>query len=113
MDNKDYSQESTIDMAYEIIKEEKQPVEFYDLWNRIVELKGYNEEQIDENESVFYTNITLDGRVINVGDNRWDLRERHKFEDVNIDMNDVYSDDDSAEEDDVDDSSIEDSYSDD
>ncbi len=113
MDNKDYSQESTIDMAYEIIKEEQHPVEFYDLWNRIVELKGFTQEQIDENESVFYTNITLDGRVINVGDNRWDLRERHKFEDVNIDMNDVYSDDDSAEEDDVDDSSIEDSYSDD
>ena len=34
----------------------------------------------------------MDGRFITTGENRWDLRERHKFEDVHIDMNDIYAD---------------------
>ena len=63
--------------------------------------------------SLFYTNITLDGRFITVGENAWDLRSRHKFSDVHIDMNDIYSDDeedDSEEPEDDVDSTIEDDY---
>lgn len=41
----------------------------------------------NEKESLFYTNITLDGRFITVGENNWDLRSRHKFDEVHIDMN--------------------------
>ena len=41
----------------------------------------------------FYTNLTLDSRFVNVGDNKWDLRERLPFEKVHIDMNDIYNDD--------------------
>ena len=37
-------------------------------------------ENIDEDISFFYTNLTLDGRFVNVGDNKWNLRERVKFE---------------------------------
>ena len=59
----------------------------------------------------FYTNITLDGRFITVGENAWDLRSRHKFSDVHIDMNDIYADEEETEEleEDVD-STIEDDY---
>lgn len=108
----DYSQTSMVDVAYDIMEGMKQPIDFYDLWAQVAEKKNFSEEEKEENESVFYTNITLDGRMITVGENRWDLRERHKFEDVHIDMNDVYSDDEEEEED-ADDGSIEDSYSDD
>lgn len=109
----DYSQTSMTDVAYDIMKDMKEPVGFYDLWEQVSALKGFDDEQKDQNESTFYTNITLDGRMITVGENRWDLRSRHKFEDVHIDMNDVYADEDTSEdEDDGDDSSIEDSYED-
>ena len=27
----------------------------------------------------YYTNITLDGRFITIGENNWDLRSRHKI----------------------------------
>ena len=57
--------------------------------------------------------ITLDGRFITVGENNWDLRSRHKFSDVHIDMNDIYADDEEEAseelEEDVD-STIEDDY---
>ena len=60
---------------------------------------------------VFYTNITLDGRFITVGENRWDLRSRHKFDEVHIDMNDIYADDEEdTSDDDGDDGLIEDDY---
>ena len=47
---------------------------------------------------------------ITVGENRWDLRSRHKFEEVHIDMNDVYADDEESEDLDEDDGLIEDDY---
>ena len=68
---------------------------------------------LSNEESLFYTNITLDGRFITVGENNWDLRSRHKFSDVHIDMNDIYADDEEEAseelEEDVD-STIEDDY---
>ena len=69
------------------------------------------DEQKEDKESLFYTNITLDGRFITVGENAWDLRSRHKFSDVHIDMNDIYADEEETEEleEDVD-STIEDDY---
>lgn len=109
----DYSQTSMADVAYDIMQELKQPIDFYTLWEQVAEKKNFSEEEKEENESVFYTNITIDGRMITVGDNRWDLRSRHKFEEVHIDMNDVYTDEDNGEEEESDDGSIEDSYSDD
>ena len=109
----DYSQISMVDLAYQIMQERTQPIDFYELWSIICQKKQFTEEEIDENESNFYTNITLDGRMITTGENRWDLRVRHKFEDVHIDMNDIYSEEEASDEDDQDDSVIEDKYSDD
>jgi DNA-directed RNA polymerase subunit delta len=109
----DYSQISMVDLAYQIMQERTQPIDFYELWSIICEKKQFTEEEIDENESNFYTNITLDGRMITTGENRLDLRVRHKFEDVHIDMNDIYNEEEASDEDDQDDSVIEDKYSDD
>ena len=70
-------------------------------------------EEKEASISLFYTNITLDGRMITVGDNFWDLRSRHKFEEVHIDMKDVYSDEEEVSTDDTgDELIIEDNYSD-
>lgn len=105
----DYKQSSMVDVAFELMKKKKKPVDFYKLWKEVSEIKGFTEETKDENESLFYTNITLDGRLITVGENRWDLRSRHKFSDVHIDMNDIYTEEEEPEEE-VDDGSIEDDY---
>lgn len=105
----DYRQSSMVDVAFDLMTKKKKPVDFYKLWQEVSEIKGFNQEDKDENESLFYTNITLDGRFITVGENRWDLRSRHKFDEVHIDMNDIYADDEEdASEEDSDDGLIED-----
>ena len=110
--NKYYNM-SMVDVAYELMSKKKSAVNFYKLWQEVSEIKGFSQEEKDENESLFYTNITLDGRLITVGENHWDLRSRHKFSDVHIDMNDIYADDEEEAseelEEDVD-STIEDDY---
>ena len=42
--------------------------------------------------------FTQTGRFVTLGENTWDLRSRHTFDKVHIDMNDVYSDVDSESE---------------
>lgn len=108
----DYKQSSMVDVAFDLMKKKKKPVDFYKLWQEVSEIKGFSEEEKNDNESLFYTNITLDGRLITVGENCWDLRSRHRFEEVHIDMNDIYSDDDDSSEveDDSDDGLVEDDY---
>ena len=105
----DFRQSSMVDVAHELMTKKKKPVDFYKLWQEVCEIKGFTAEQQEELESQFYTNITLDGRLITVGENHWDLRSRHKFSEVHIDMNDVYADE--EESDDIeDDGLVEDDY---
>ena len=87
---------SMVDVAYELMSKKKKAVNFYKLWQEVSEVKGFD----------------VDGRFITVGENNWDLRSRHKFDEVHIDMNDIYTDEDEESEeveDDVD-STIEDDY---
>lgn len=107
MDNK-----SMVDVAFDLMSKKKKAMDFYKLWQEVSEVKGFDEEQINEKESLFYTNITLDGRFITVGENKWDLRSRHKFEEVHIDMNDIYADEETEEEpEEEEDGLVEDDYS--
>lgn len=101
---------SMVNIAYEVLKQEGTAMNFFDLWDRVVAVKEYDEDEASSYQSLFYTNITLDGRMITLGENIWDLRSRHKFEEVHIDMNDIYSDDETDPEDDEDDGLIEDNY---
>ena len=42
--------------------------------------------------------MTLDGRFVLLGDNLWDLRNRHTFEKVHIDMKDAYNEENDYQE---------------
>ena len=92
------SQKSMVDVAFDLMKKKKKDVEFAKLYKEVSEIMGFDEAEADERASLFYTNITIDGRFITLGDNRWDLRERHKFDQVHIDMNDIYPDDQDEDE---------------
>ena len=103
---------SMVDVAYELMLKKKKAVNFYKLWQEVSEVKGFEDEEKEEKESLFYTNITLEGRFITFGENNWDLRTRPKFEEEHIDMNDIYNEEEEEEseiEEDVD-STIEDDY---
>jgi DNA-directed RNA polymerase subunit delta len=47
--------------------------------------------------SRFYTALTMDGRFVIKENNTWVLREHEKYENVHIDMNDVYDEEDEGE----------------
>ncbi len=82
---------SKMDIAYGIIKEHKGGLEFDYLWQEVGKANNATPEQLEEDISSFYTDLTLDGRFITLGDRIWDLRENHSFDKVHIDMNEIYS----------------------
>ena len=87
-----YRNESMVDVAYSYLKEVNKITKFDELFNAVSERIGLTEEQKEELISTFYTNLSLDGRFVTLGDNEWDLRINQTYDKVHIDMNDVYSD---------------------
>lgn len=84
---------SKTDIAYEIVKESNGSIYFHTLWEQVSDIAKLSHEEAKEKISYFFTDLSLDGRFITLGDNVWDLRERHAFDKVHIDMNDIYSSD--------------------
>ncbi len=94
---------SLIEIAYEFVASHESSVNFSEIWQYVKEQSGMSEEDASRKAGQFFTNMMLDGRFVTLGENEWDLRERHTFDKVHIDMKDVYSDvqtsdDDSEEE---------------
>ena len=83
---------SLLDYAYDYLSHSKEQVSFKDLWAYVSKEAGLDEETAAKRISSFYTNLMLDGRFVTLGENLWDLRSRHTFDKVHIDMKDVYSD---------------------
>jgi len=83
---------SLLDHAYDYLCSKPQSVSFAEMWDYIKNAAGLTEEQAADKVSHLYTNLMLDGRFVTLGENQWDLRVRHTFDKVHIDMKDVYSD---------------------
>ena len=90
---------SLLDYAYDFVSHSKGQVSFKDLWAYVVKEAGLDEEAAAKKVSSFYTNLMLDGRFVTLGENQWDLRTRHKYESVHIDMSEVYSEVEAHDED--------------
>ena len=90
---------SLLDLAYDYVSGQSQQSKFDDIWAYCVKEAGLTKEEADAKVSRFYTNLMLDGRFVTLGENEWDLRIRHKFEKVHIDMSDVYADVETYDED--------------
>ena len=87
-----YRNESMVDVAYSYLKEINRKVKFNDLFNVISERIGFTEEEKENLISNFYTNLSLDGRFVTLGNNEWDLRSNQTYDKVHIDMADIYTD---------------------
>lgn len=86
-----YKNESMVDVAYSILKNGPLSMKFKDMFDEVLKLKDMSEEDGKKVISQFYTNLTLDGRFVDLKDNEWGLRERETYDKVHIDMNAVYS----------------------
>ena len=92
-------QGSMLEIAYEFLNSKPKSVTFKQIWAHVVKVKGFSEEEANKKVSSFYTSLLLDGRFVTLGENKWDLRSRHTFDKVHIDMRDVYSDMDTGDSD--------------
>src|SRR4051794_3320831 len=61
-------------MAFEFLKNSKQPISFHELVNEIKTAAKISNEEIRTRLAQFYTDINIDGRFLSLGENRWGLR---------------------------------------
>ena len=91
--------QSMIDTAYEIIEEAGKAIPFNNLLVAVGNALGIDdEEELLKRAGFFYTDLTLDGRLIILPNNFWDLKSRHASSDYHIDMNEVYTTEESEDD---------------
>ena len=83
---------SLLNYAFELVESRNEPVSFGEIWEHCCKEAGLDEETAKTRVAQFYTNLTIDGRFVNLCDSLWNLRDRHTFDKVHIDMKDAYSD---------------------
>lgn len=71
---------SMVEIAFELLKEEKQPFAFHDLVKRVAEIKQLTDEEVAGRISYLYTDFNIDGRFISLGENRWGLKTWYPYE---------------------------------
>lgn len=83
---------SMLESARAILEANGTSLKFADLWAKVKEDLEISAEEEYERIGHFYTDLSLSGEFVVLTDNCWDLRSRHKFDDVRSDVNAVYSD---------------------
>jgi DNA-directed RNA polymerase subunit delta len=83
---------SMLEEAYTIMSASKTAMDFKDLYDKVAAALEMSDDEKKARIGGFYTELTLDGRFVALTDNSWDLRARHTYDKVHIDVNDVYSD---------------------
>ena len=87
---------SKLDIAFNLLTKKKKPTPFLKLWEEISQIEALSPSQQEDQIAQFYSDLCLDSRFVNMGENKWDLRSRHTFSEIVIDT-DEYLDDDSDE----------------
>lgn len=87
MNLKQYSPEelkelSMIEVVYSLLEDKKQATPFHDLVQEVAQMLGLSEEQVAAKIAQFYTDLNIDGRFINLGENRWGLRIWYPYEQI-------------------------------
>ncbi|RAL23349.1 DNA-directed RNA polymerase subunit delta [Thermoflavimicrobium daqui] len=71
---------SMVDIAYDLLKEKGEPIQFLDMFSQISKIKGFTQEDINYYISQLYTDINIDGRFVCVGRSLWGLRSWYPTE---------------------------------
>ncbi len=70
---------SMIDVAFDIIEEKNKTVSFKDLYDEVATILEFDEATKTRNIGIFYTQLTVDGRFLCLGNNTWDLKVKHSY----------------------------------
>jgi DNA-directed RNA polymerase subunit delta len=106
-----YANMSMLEVAEHLMSRKKTPQPFKKIAQEVSELMGMSEDDLRKKITRFYADLTLSGKFLNVGGDKWDLKSRQKFEmfenqflyDEENDIDDeTIEEDDDLEEDDID-----------
>ena len=86
------------DVAYTFLSKRKKEVTFLALWEAVCEAIAIPEDKQRKKKSQFYSELMLDTRFASLDNNKWDLRNRRKFDEVHVDTSDIELDDDDEED---------------
>jgi len=82
------------DVAFDWLSKRKKEVEFTKLWDQVAKTMKIPEEKQRRKKSQFYSDLMLDTRFASLENNKWDLRNRRKFDEVHTDTSNIEYDDD-------------------
>lgn len=88
---------SMVDIAYQVLSDTKKSMNFKDLWNKVRSRMDINVLDESNKMSQFFTNLSLDNRFALIN-NTWDIRARHRLEEVIIDTSNLELEEDEEEE---------------
>ena len=91
---------SMIEGAYQVWTNNNGAMPFVDLWKDVSQEMGFNQTQFEDNIAQFYTDLSLDGRFLNMSQNTWDLRSRHTYSESVMDTDSIAIDEDDEDEED-------------
>lgn len=76
----DVREVAMVDLAYDILREQGEAMLFRDLLEKIVQLKGFSDEETNHYIAQLYTEINIDGRFVCVGKSLWGLKQWYPIE---------------------------------
>ena len=90
--------QSMTDVAYQCLSKRKKEIDFAKLWAEVSKQMSIPEEKLRKKKSQFYSELMLDSRFASLDNNKWDLRNRRKFDEVHIDTSEIAMDDEDLDE---------------
>ncbi|WP_174614960.1 DNA-directed RNA polymerase subunit delta [Virgibacillus ihumii] len=83
----DYSREEMqrmpmVELAHNILSDKQKAAHYSELYDQVAEMKGFTEEQKEGYLSQFYTDLTVDGRLITTGSGIWGLKRWYPVEQI-------------------------------
>ena len=84
---------SMLEVAEQLIQRKIKPQKFDKIAKEVCEIMGISDAEFEESVAQFYTDLTLSGKFVTVGEDKWDLKSRQKYEVANYDTYDIEFDD--------------------
>lgn len=89
---------SMVETAYQVLQKHEGSIPFVQLWTEVSKEMGFTPSQAEDNIAQLYTDLSMDGRFLNMSGNTWDLRSRHTYSESVTDTSEIALDDGDEEE---------------
>ncbi|MEG0077171.1 DNA-directed RNA polymerase subunit delta [Anaerorhabdus sp.] len=85
--------QSMTDVAHNVLTKKKKGIEFNKLWGEVSDTLGFDTTMQQRKIAQFYTELMLDTRFASLADNKWDLRSRHLYNEIHVEVEEIDDED--------------------